>query len=125
MDLSRDEAVLMLAGLACSSDGQCDPEEEAIVRQRLAPHLGRLGSAGQERTFTRLYGLMGSRGPEWTLDVIKDAIADPRDRREAVELAIEIVRSDGSVTREEMEHVADVAIALGMNEKELRKALHA
>ncbi len=123
MDLSADEAVLMLATLACSSDGQCDPTEEATIRRRLALPLRRLGQAGEERTFTRLYTMMGQKGQDWTLKTIRKALPRLEDRVEAVRTAAEIVRSDGSMTSEEMGYVAEIADELGLTEEQLRGAM--
>lgn len=122
MQLTPDEAALMLATLACSSDGQCDEAEEQVLRDRLAPNLNRLGRAGEDRTFARLYSLMGSRGPEWTLTTIREALPE-KERVYALRTAVEIVRSDGTITREEMDHLAEVADELGLSEKQLQAAM--
>lgn len=123
MDLSADEAVLMLAALACSSDGQLDPTEEATVRRRLAAPLRRLGVAGEDRAFTRLYAMMGQKGQDWTLTQIRQALPRLDDRLEAVRTAVEIVRSDGSMTSEEMDYVAGMADGLGLSRAQLRAAM--
>lgn len=122
MQLTADEAALMLATLACSSDGQCDAAEEDVLRQRLAPNLKRLGRDGEDRAFTRLYSLIGSRGPDWALTTIRDALPE-QDRLYALRTAVEIVRSDGTITREEMDHLAEVADELGLSEKQLHAAM--
>lgn len=124
MQLSADEATLMLAALACSSDGQCDQAEEDVIRDRLAPQLRRLGAAGEERTFTRLYGMMANKGTAWTLGTIGDALPGPKERLHAIRVAVEIVRADGSLTREEMDHLADVAKELGITKQQLQQAMN-
>lgn len=123
MQITADEAALMLAALACSSDGQCDQAEEDLVRQRLAPQLKRLGPTGEERTFARLYGMMANEGIAWTLGAIGGALPAAKDRLKALRVAVEIVRADGSLTREEMDHLADVADELGLSKDQLRQAM--
>jgi tellurite resistance protein len=123
VQLNADEATLMLASLAVSSDGQCDAAEEDVIRARLAPHLKRLGKTGEERAFLSLYQMMGQKGPEWTLKAIRAALPKEQDRLEALRTAVEIVRSDGSITSEEMDHLAEVADELGLSEKQLHAAM--
>lgn len=113
----------MLAALACSSDGQCDETEERLIRKRLAAPLARLGQKGEQRTFSQLYTMMGSKGLDWTLATIGKALPRPADRVEALRMAAELVRSDGSLTREESEHLADVAHGLGLSEDQVRTAM--
>jgi len=122
MDLSRDEAVLLMASLACSSDGNATPEEQELVRKRLRPHLARLGQAGEKRAFDRLYTLLSERGPEWALDTVGRALPSRDDRLDALRLAAEVVDSDGSVTSEEMDHLETMAHTLGLSHNDLRQA---
>lgn len=109
----------MLAALACRSDGQDDPSEEALTRKRLAPQLKRLGRGGQERSVELLYTLLGQHGLDGTLLALRKALPDRPDRIAAMRLAGEIVHLDGSVTREEMEHLAQVGEKLGVTKRDL------
>lgn len=123
MQLSADEATLMLAALACSSDGECDATEEVLIRERLAGPLARLGQSGEEQAFSRLYRMMGGKGLEWTLATIAKALPKPEARVQALRVAVELVRSDGLLTREEMEHLAEVAHGLDLSEEQIRIAM--
>lgn len=123
MKVSKDEAAIMLAALACSSDGQFDQAEEVLLRERLRPQLQRLGKTGEERALEHMYRLVGSRGMPATLVAIREALPAKGDRLAAVRLAAELVRSDGLITREEMEHLAEVGHELDLDEAELRDAL--
>lgn len=122
MDLSRDEAVLLLASLACTSDGNATSAEQDLVRERLAPHLSRLGAQGQKRAFDRLYALLAERGPDWAFDSIGRALPAHADRMAALRLAVEVIDSDGSVTSEEMDHLETLAHNLGLSHNDLRQA---
>lgn len=122
MQLSRDEAAVMLAALACRSDGQHDRQEADLVRKRLAPQLHRLGHGGEERSVEHLYELLDQHGLDGTLAAIRDALPGHDDRIAAMGLAGDIIYSDGSVTREEMEHLAKMGKLLGISRADLPKA---
>ncbi len=109
----------MLAALACRSDGQHDASEEALVRRRLGPHLVRLGRGGQERTVQRLYEILSDQGLDGTLETLRKALPGRDERVAAMRLAGEIIDSDGTVTREEMEHLARVGERLGVRKADL------
>lgn len=119
MDLSRDEAAVMLAALACRSDGQHDEQEAALTRKRLAPQLKRLGHDAEARSIEHLYRLLEAEGLPGALHTLRAALPQRGDRIAAMRLAGEIVQADGSVTREEMEHLARVGQQLGVSKADL------
>lgn len=122
MDLSRDEAAVLMASLACTSDGQATADERDLVHRRLVGPMARLGEAGEKLAFDRLYTLLAERGPEWALDTIGRALPRRADRLAALRLAADIVDADGSVTREEHEHLEALAQTLGLTHNDLEQA---
>lgn len=119
MDLSRDEAAVMLAALACRADGHHDEQESALIRKRLAAPLKRLGHDAEARSIEHLYRLLETKGLPGALQSLQDALPQREDRIAAMRLAGEIVQADGSVTREEMEHLARVGKKLGVSKADL------
>lgn len=118
-ELTRDEAMVLLASLACMSDGAATEDEQALLRDRLAPSLRRMGVTGAGHAYDHLYDLLAERGPEWALDTISRALPSKADRVSALGLAYELIDVDGSVTREEMDHIDQVARTLGVSGKDL------
>lgn len=121
--LSHDQAVVMLAALASAADGQPSAEEDRAIAVHLAPVLKRLGPGGQREAMTLLRQLLDGVGRDNTLSALRNALLTPRDRLEAVRLAATLVYSDGMVTREEADHVAELALAMGLSEKEFAALL--
>lgn len=119
-ELTRDEAVVLLATLACASDGVTDEDEQMLLRERLGPSLKRLGVQGQAHAYDHLYDLLAERGPDWALDTISRALPGKADRVSALALAYELIDADGSVTSEEMDHIDSVARTLGVTGKDLK-----
>lgn len=119
-ELTQDEAIMLLATLACASDGVSTPDEQALVRERLQPNLKRLGVRGELHAYDHLYDLLDERGPEWALDTIGRALPAKADRVSALALAYELIDIDGSVTSEEMDHIDSVARTLGVSGKDLK-----
>ena len=78
------------------------------MRRRLAYGAARIGAESPER---QMRGLM-----------FRESLPEG-DRVFALRTAVEIVRSDGTITREEMDHLAEVADELGLSEKQLRNAM--
>ena len=119
-DLTRDEAMVLLASLACMSDGAATADEHQLVRERLGPSLKRLGVQGHGHAYDHLYDLLAERGPDWALDTIGRALPGKADRVSALALAYELIDVDGSVTSEEMDHIDTVARTLGVSGKDLK-----
>jgi predicted amidohydrolase YtcJ len=119
VELSRDEAAVLLAVLACRADGHREAAEEAMLRSRLAGQLARLGRKQGPDAIDRLAGLLAQHGEAHTLTAIAEALPKREDRVEAMRLAGSIVLVDGSVTREEMEHLAQAGKALGVHKADL------
>lgn len=122
--LTYEQAVLMLAVLASSADGQPSPQEERLIRTKLAPVLARLGDDGQRTTLALLRQLVQGIGYDNTLTSIRSALPMPRDRIEAVRLAASVALADGQLAGREASHVADLAVLMGLNEDEFRAALN-
>jgi uncharacterized tellurite resistance protein B-like protein len=119
VELSRDEAAVLLAVLACKADGHREAGEEALLRSRLAGQLARLGRLQGTDAMERLSGLLAQRGETHALAAIAEALPKREDRIEAMRLAGSIVVADGSVTREEMEHLAQAGKTLGVHKADL------
>ena len=122
-DLSYDQTVLMLGVLAASADGVLGPEESRVIAQRLAPHLERLGDDGQEAALVMLSDLLETIGMERTLLTLRSHLPFPKDRADAVRLAVSVAFADGRIAPREAAHIAWLADLLGLDEAQLRRAL--
>lgn len=121
--LGRDEATLMLALLVGGADGQAHAAEEAAIRKRLLPHLGRLGADGEERTIRLLGELLTTIGLDRTLSSLRAVYRMQEERVEAFRLAAHVAFADGRLRAAEADRVAQIAAALQLTEAELRASL--
>jgi tellurite resistance protein len=116
--LTRDEAFLLVGLLVADADGRRLPVEVSTILDALAGRGADVGEAS--RAFVqRKADDIRSRGLLALLDEVARGLPDPADRRWAFGLAVEVAFADRFLHPSEVDHIADLGDALGLDEHEV------
>lgn len=121
---SDREGVAGLALLAMFADGVIAPEEDEILRERLAqfPLFSDVDDDALGRVLARLADAASARGAELLMRECAAAVP-PALRPTAFLIAAEIVVADGEVAPEETDYLQRAAKALALPEAQARRIL--
>lgn len=120
--LRADEASLLLAVVMAGADGRLQRTERRV----LLDHLAKSDEAPRlEQLLTQIEKIAPkyaqSRGA--ILAEIKAALPTPKNRHDAMVLAMRVANADGKLKHGEVDHAVSVSTALGMSQAEFSDAL--
>ncbi len=113
MDLTRDEAVYMLAYAMAAADGEVTSDEEESIAKRLEGRYPRIPS--ERRRQLREAGVAAYSQATPAMVSVAQALGDKQERQEALAFVIEVVFADGSFDPGEMAQVQEIADALDID----------
>ena len=116
--LTRDESFLLVGLLVADADGRRLPVEVDTILDALQTRHSTVSPEArafvqQKAAGVRASGLMG------LLEEVARGLPSPADRRWAFGLAVEVAFADRLLHPSEVDHIADLGDALGLDEHEV------
>lgn len=116
--LSRDESFLLVGLLVADADGRRLPVELDTIMASLQSRSARVGEAARRRVQGMADRVRG-QGLGTLLGEVSRGLPSPADRRWAFGLAVEVAFADRFLHPSEVDHIADLGDALGLDEHEV------
>jgi tellurite resistance protein len=116
--VTRDEAFLLVGLLVADADGRRLPVEVETILDALESRSSRVDEASRRRV-QRLAESVRRRGLQVLLREVVRGLPTPADRRWAFGLSVEVAFADRFLHPSEVDHIADLGDALGLDEHEV------
>lgn len=116
--LTRDEAFLLVGLLVADADGRRLPIEVETLLDRLQKRNAQVEERSR-RLVQSMAASVRERGLAALLGEITRALPRPEDRRWAFGLAVEVAYADRVLHPSEVEHIADLGDAIGLDENDV------
>jgi tellurite resistance protein len=124
LELPKLEAVVELMFLAAYADGVVsDVERQVFVEHIESASQGQLGKEAIGMMLTHIGKALAGEGREARFDVIRRRLGDPRSRKVALGLAIQVLLADGFVDPREEAWLIRAATALEIDPNEAAEML--
>lgn len=116
--LTRDEAFLLVGLLVADADGRRLPVELDTILDALQSHSSDVSEGSRARVQAMAHAVR-ERGLLALLQEVARGLPSPADRRWAFGLAVEVAFADRFLHPSEVDHIADLGDALGLDEHEV------
>ena len=118
-DAPKLEALVEAMYLAASADGEFSAEERAHFARSVESLTDkRIEGDAFDKLADRMHAALTAEGRPKRLAALKERLADPRERKVALALAVRVMAADGLIRTSERELILEVAEALEIDRDE-------